>query len=82
MNARVEQRVAMLMQQQCDRFNADHAIGDTIKVWPGAVRPGQPQEVTICAPRAVVLNGHTAVVYVTGGPGCVALTHVVRERAN
>lgn len=62
------------MQDACDRFNARHAVGDTIKCWTG-IREGEPVERVVKYP-ACILSGHTAVVYVTGGGGCVALTHV------
>ena len=62
------------MDRQCAAFNAKHSVGSTIRVWPGA-RHGAPVEVEIRYP-AQVLSGHTPVVYVTGGHGCIALTHV------
>ena len=60
----------------CERFNDAHKFGQTIKVWPGAIGAGEPREVKICMPGAYVLGGHTAVVQVTGGHGCIALDHV------
>lgn len=64
------------MKDLCQAFNAQHKIGDTIRVWPGAVA-GEPVERTIVSPGAVVMGGHTPVVYVSGGGGCIALTHVL-----
>lgn len=63
------------MQAACDAFNAKHKPGDTIECWPG-VREGKPVQRTVREPGAVILSVHTAVVYVTGGGGCIALTHV------
>lgn len=63
------------MQRQVDSFNAAHKVGDTVRVWTGQ-REGEPKERTIREPGAVILSGHTPVVYVAGGGGCVALTHV------
>lgn len=63
------------MQQWCDAFNRENPIGSTIKVWPGA-RTGDPLDVQIVEPGAYIMSGHTAVVQVTGGHGCIALTHV------
>lgn len=63
------------MQAECDAFNASHKPGDVIMCWPG-VREGLPVERTVREPGAVILSGHTAVVYVTGGGGCIALSHV------
>lgn len=62
------------MQAECDRFNARFAVGDDIAVWTG-VREGNPTTVQVRYP-AQIMSGHTAVVYVTGGGGCVALSHV------
>jgi hypothetical protein len=55
-------------------FNQRHAVGDVILCWPG-LREGKPVPRTILSP-ANILSGHTAVVYVAGGGGCIALTHV------
>ncbi|GJD92888.1 hypothetical protein OCOJLMKI_0071 [Methylobacterium iners] len=68
------------MQIACDRFNAKHSVGDTIGVWPGAIGMGTLHVVRIVEPGAHVLSGHTAVVQVSGGHGCIALTHVVDMR--
>ncbi|WP_375454818.1 hypothetical protein [uncultured Methylobacterium sp.] len=65
------------MHRECAAFNDRHAVGDTIKVWPGPIE-GEPKAVQIRYP-AQVLSGHTPVVYVTGGHGCIALSHVQRE---
>ena len=64
------------MQAACDRFNERHDVGDSITVFPGIVGEA-PQVVQVRLP-AQVMSGHTAVVYVTGGYGCIALSHVVK----
>lgn len=69
------------LEAQCARFNAEHPVGSTIRVWPGAVNERPPVPVTVVAPGAYVLGGHTAVVRVTGGHGCIALSHVMRDLA-
>ncbi|MBY6244080.1 hypothetical protein [Methylosinus sp. Sm6] len=61
----------------CERFNVAHPIGSSIKVYPGVIGD-RCVEVTIIEPGAYVLGGHTPVVQVTGGHGCIALTHVVQ----
>lgn len=66
---------AKQMQAACDAFNAAHPIGSTIRVFPGDVR-GRIDEVQVSDPGAHILGGHTAVVQVTGGHGCIALTHI------
>jgi hypothetical protein len=63
------------MQAQCDEFNTSHPIGCSMWVAPGDVR-GRFVEERVVQPGAYVLGGHTPVVQVTGGHGCIALTHV------
>lgn len=62
-------------QAAVDAFNARYAVGDTIHVWTGP-REGDPVARRIREPGAVILSGHTPVVYVSDGGGCIALTHV------
>ena len=62
------------MQADCDAFNAKFQVGSTIFCWPG-VREGEPVERTVRFP-AQIMGGHSAVVYVAGGGGCVQLSHV------
>lgn len=64
------------MQAECDRFNSEHIVGSFIRVAPGA-RDGERKVVQIVKPGAYVMGGHTAVVQVTGGHGCIALSHVL-----
>ena len=63
------------MRHDCAEFNARHPIGSPLLAW-FATRDDPPTPVEVIEPGATVLNGHTAVVWVTGGRGCVALTHV------
>lgn len=70
---RAEHQAAM--QAACDAFNAAHPVGSTIMCWPGIIE-GEPVERTIKAPGATILSGHTAVAYVSGGGGCIALSHI------
>jgi hypothetical protein len=74
-------QTAKQMQAACARFNADHPIGSSIKVRPGAF-VGPLQTVEIVRPGAYILGGHTPVVQVTGGHGCIALTHVEEASAH
>lgn len=62
------------MQAQCDAFNAAHPVGSPIEVWTGLIE-GAPKAAKVREP-AQILSGHTAVVYIDVGRGCVALTHV------
>ncbi len=59
-----------------EAFNRKHPVGSEIRVWPGVVGVGPGTVVTIVEPGARVLSGHTAVVQVSGGHGCIALSHV------
>lgn len=63
----------------CERFNEAHEVNSEILVYPGAFGNGAPVKVRIVMPGAYVLSGHTAVVQVTGGYGCIALSHVVER---
>lgn len=63
------------LQRQCDTFNAKHAIGASIAVYPATLRD-EPVMTRVAAPGAYILGGHTAVVQVEGKHGCIALTHV------
>lgn len=62
------------MLKACHDFNVRHQVGDTITVYSGPVGEN-PKEVQIRY-EAQILGGHTPVVYVAGGAGCIALTHV------
>lgn len=66
------------MQAACDRFNARHPVGDEIVVYSGPIGEN-PKRVAVRYP-AEIMGGHTPVVYVTGGAGCIALTHVAGLR--
>ena len=68
-----------MLQAECNRFMQNHTVGDTIRVWTSIAFDGPGDLVTIVAPGAYVLGGHTAVVQVTGGHGCIALSHVERK---
>ena len=63
------------MEVACRAFNATNPVGATIRVWPGAVGEAAA-DVQIKEPGAYVLSGHTPVVQVSGGHGCIALSHV------
>ena len=65
-----------MSEYRCDEFNAAFPVGSEIAVWPGAVRGSLPVIVSVVEPGAYMLGGHTAVVHVSGGYGCIALTHV------
>ncbi|WP_029002779.1 hypothetical protein [Azorhizobium doebereinerae] len=64
------------MAKQCDHFNTRHPVGSKVRVWTGLLHDGPGKVVEVALPGAYVLSGHTAVVQVIGGGGCVALSHV------
>lgn len=65
------------MARAVDAFNATHKVGDTITVFTGHFGEN-PTEVQIRYP-AEIMGGHTPMVYITGGKGSVALTHVLAK---
>lgn len=67
-------RTVAEMEAECDRFNKRFAVGEPVKCWTGPGE-GAPVERKVRFP-AQILSGHTTVVYIEGGGGCVALTHV------
>lgn len=67
-------------------FNATHPVGTEVDYWRGVrdlydVGQGrshrfEPSGRGVTTGRAMVLEGHTAVVWIDGCSGCIALTHV------
>jgi len=55
-------------------FNARTPVGTSVRYWTG-MREGEGKVSTTRTP-AHVLGGHTAVVWLEGVSGCVALSHV------
>ena len=66
-----------VLQQLVDDFNRANPIGTRLRIWPGRMGEGDGELVQVVAPGAYVLGGHSAVVQVSGGHGCVALTHAL-----
>lgn len=67
------------MQAACDRFNATYRVGDTITVYTGLIGEN-PRHAHVRYP-AEIMGGHTPVVYVSGGRGCIVLTHTAPPSA-
>jgi len=61
-------------QRKCDAFNKAHPVGSTVRYWKGA-REGEGN-LGETRSEAHVLGEHTAVVWISGVAGCIALTHV------
>jgi hypothetical protein len=57
--------------KQCERFNRDYPIGTTVAFYP--VIGGTAFRIRKTSTKAEVLSGHTAVVWLDGESGCVAL---------
>lgn len=62
------------MTTDCAKFNARYPVGAVIQCWTGPIE-GKPVERIVRLP-AQIMGGHSAVVYVEGGGGCVLLSHV------
>jgi hypothetical protein len=74
----VKRPSAAELQSACDAFNREHPIGSRIRVCAGPIGT-DVKDVEVRDPGAIVLGGHTPVVYVTGGAGCIALSHVLEQ---
>lgn len=61
-------------QETADRWNADHPIGTKVRYWPLTREGDGVPSKTLT--RAEMFCGHTAVVWVEGMRGCIALDHV------
>ncbi len=68
------------LQSTVDRFNARYPVGTRVRCWKGAGGRHKPSSLTRTVTRASVLSGHTAVVWVEGETGCIALTDVAPIR--
>lgn len=66
------------VQREVDDFNKRHPIGTPVQYWP--VIGGKDSMRSTTRSEAQVLGGHTAVVWINGKAGCVALSHVEAVR--
>jgi hypothetical protein len=67
-------------EQQVRDWNEIFPVGQQILYWKGVAGDGPGTE-GVTRNAAEVLGGHTAVVWVEGVPGCIALSHIeVPER--
>lgn len=60
--------------RKAENWNRQHPVGTSVRYWTGA-KEGPGKLSTTRAP-AELLSGHTAVVWIEGEAGCVALSHV------
>lgn len=56
-------------------FNAAYPVGQLVSFWSG-LREGPPSGFGPTKTQAMVLGGHTAVVWIEGARSCIALSHV------
>lgn len=59
-------------QMEVDAFNREFAVGDTVEYTD---QPGATAQRFTTQTAAEVLCGHTAVVWLVGKRGCVAVSH-------
>lgn len=62
-------------QKKCDEFNDRYPVGTLVRYWRGVKEDAPSGEGPTRYP-ATVLSGHTAVIWVYGCRGCVALSHI------
>lgn len=62
------------LQKDVDLFNRQYPIGTKVRYWRG-IREGAGLE-GFTKSEAAILGGHSAVVWIAGCSGCIALTHV------
>lgn len=74
-----ERAAAADRQAAVDDFNRDTTIGTPVRYWTG-IREGEGK-LGVTRSMAEMLGGHTPVVWVTGHPACIALTHVEPARS-
>lgn len=65
---------ALALEAQCAEFNRRAPVGTSVRYWP-FVRDGEGI-VSRVESAAVVLAGHTPVVFLEGRADCIALSHV------
>lgn len=63
-----------MSQRQCDHWNRHHAVGIMVRFYPVIGLPDYRLRKT--RSEAYMLSGHTAVIFLDGESGCVALDAV------
>lgn len=61
-------------QDEADLWNREHDVGTLVRCW--AFDRESAPKVGRTRSHAEVLSGHTAVVWIDGIAGCIALSHV------
>lgn len=78
--ARTDHSPSAKASREVARFNASHTTGEVVRFWPAA-RDGRALLGELAGP-ALLLGGHTAVVWVKGFPSCIPTTHIERLASN
>lgn len=73
----MKRRTPKMEMKAVDEFNNRFPAGSLVTYWTGA-REGAGSKAITRSP-AELLSGHTAVVWLDGVRGCVALSHVKGE---
>lgn len=68
-------KMAAKAEREVAAFNTKHPVGTRVRYWRG-VREGAPSGEGPTHHPASVLGGHTAVAWIEGCSGCIALSHV------
>lgn len=69
--------MTITQQDVVDAWNERHSVGTPVRYWT-FIREGDGK-LSKTRSEAQLLSGHTAVVWVDGEPGCIALSHVEAE---
>ncbi len=80
--SRREARAGIRGQKLADAFNAANSIGRPVEYWTMARGAAGTGKMSITRSEATVLPSGTAVVWVVGQAGCIALSHVEPVRAS
>lgn len=75
MNQRKSPPTQQQLERAVEQWNAKHPVGTVCRYWR-MVREGEPSGSGPVKHPATVLGGHTAVAWIEGCVGCIALTHV------
>jgi len=75
MQTRSMANMAAKAEREVEAWNAKHPTGTRVRYWRGE-RKGEPSGEGTTYHPATVLGGHTAVAWIEGCSGCVALSHV------
>lgn len=79
------ERIDPVAAQAAADFNDTHPVGTEVDYWRGArdlhrvdgrSHRFEPSGRGVTTGRAMVLGGHTAVIWISGCSGAIALTHV------